>query len=111
MPNIQTEAKDASIQELTTAIDSQGMQSYFESLKLHLLTEVVEDLEDTAEIENAINTGWQGVARDNFLTNLSKQITSIEEDLEKEYNNVEARMGELQSDYFNQDQNMVQIEE
>ncbi len=96
------------ISDMTTGIDSTGMQNYVESLKLHLLQEVKDDIDDVQSIVDTINSGWQGVSRDRFLASFEKARESIKADLDQEFNNVVGRLSELQTNYFKQDENMVQ---
>ena len=96
-----------SINELSTGVDSDGMLSYIEDLKAVLITETIGKIDNIDAIDTAIKNGWQGVARDRFLTDFADARTSVKEDLEKEYKNLNYRLDELQSQYFQADLNMI----
>ena len=95
------------ISELTTGVDRSGMESYIESLRLHLITEVFQDIDDVSAIEATINAGWQGVSKDRFLDQFKTMREQIKEDLQKEFINTTNRLYELQSNYFKQHENMM----
>lgn len=95
------------IDGLTMGVSTQGMQQYREDLRMELLEQTKEKLEDVGEIQTAVDAGWQGEARDKFLIDFGEAIRSIEEDLVKEYNDLDNRLQELEQNYFTQDKNMM----
>ena len=95
------------IDSLSTGIDSKGMDAYLESLKADLITKTAEKINSIAEIESAINAGWQGIAKDRFMNDFEKQREAVITDLEKEYGNLLTRLNEVQTEYFQTDINMI----
>ena len=67
---------------------------------------VKEKLDDTANMQAAIDAGWQGKSRDDFYKDFNKSIERIGADLEAEWNNLEAKIFELADNLFKQDKNM-----
>ncbi len=96
-----------SIGDLTTGIDSNGMESYIDTLKASLITETKDKIDDISAIQSSIDAGWQGVAKDRFMKDFEEARKLVKEDLEKEYENLENRLAELQAQYFEADQNMI----
>lgn len=92
---------------VTEGIDTVGMRTYLDNLKVDLLDKVSEKIDDTQAVEDAINNGWQGVARDRFLSQFASARRSIKKDLEAEYKDLKARFKELERFYFEQDANMM----
>lgn len=102
-------ATDSSFESMTEGISADGMATLLENLKASILTEVAQQLEDTAEMETAFKSGWQGEARDAYLENFKKAITAVKDDLEAEYNDLVQKFQELQENYFNADKNLVDM--
>lgn len=96
------------IADLSIGISASGMDSYKESLKADLLITSKEKINNFAEVEAALNKGWQGAALDKFKTQLQTTATKICEDLDKEYQDLENRLTDIQSAYFSADNNIIQ---
>ena len=94
---------------ITEGISSQGMANYLDKLQVDLLQKVSETLDDTADLEAAINKGWQGRSRDIFLERFNAAIKSTEEDLHAEYADLVNKMSELSQNYYEQDAKMMDI--
>ena len=103
-----TNSTSLGIQDLTTGISQDGMESYKESLRAELLISSQEKIKNLAEVEAALNKGWQGVALDRFKKQMSTTAQKICEDLDAEYKDLEARLTDLQSAYFNADNNLME---
>ena len=101
-------ANNMTIDTMTIGVDHSGMDSYREALKLEVLTNTREKINEVADVENAINNAWQGVSRDRFLTQFKNTRESISDDLEAEYNDLDSRLNELEYMYYQQDQNMIE---
>lgn len=100
--------RDVGIDGLSIGISSQGMDEYIEVLRISLLQNVKEQIDDVTELETKINAGWQGQSRDRFLNLFEQSRNNVKDDLEAEYNDLVARLVELQQNYFAQDANMIQ---
>ena len=95
------------IGSFSTGVSADGMNDYMESLKTKYITETRDLLDDVEEINNAINQGWQGVSKDNFMEQFEKAREVVKEDLDKEYQNFQNRLDELSAQYFETDQNLL----
>ena len=97
-----------SLEDMTIGISKKGMESYREQLEHDLLISVVNEINDTEALEEAINKNWQGAARDRFIDDFNSARVEIGQDLKKEYNDLSARLTELESNYFAQDYMMIE---
>lgn len=100
-------ATNATIGDLSIAVDKNGMEAYRGNLRVKLIVECETKLDDTEALVTAINAGWQGISRDKFLKALNKEIEDVKNDLEREYQDLNNRLIELESYYYKQDQEMV----
>ena len=101
-------ASDTGISDLTVGISKSGMEAYIQQLKADLLDTSVEKINDTSNMLNAINSGWQGASRDNFISDFNAAREAIANDLIAEYNDLAARLQELQDNYFKQDSELYE---
>lgn len=103
---------DVGIADLTEGISHAGMEAYLEELKATVLTETINVINNEADaLQNAINVGWQGRARDVFFDKFNTVRSNIAEDLTQEYYDLVARLQELEDNYFNQDKKMLEFME
>lgn len=103
-----TEQKSLGINDLDIGISSEGMSTYKENLKTHLLDNTISELNTSyTEIMKVINLGWQGVARDRFDQKFNDTCKQIGEDLSAEYTDLCARLDEIQAYYYEQDLKLI----
>lgn len=102
-----TGSTNVGIDGLTIGVSKEGMEEYRESLRISLLEDTKTKLQDVAAIQAAIDSGWQGYARDHFFEDFDQQIEKIIEDLQKEYEDLDNRLTELEENYFGQDYHMM----
>lgn len=95
------------IGELSTGIDSKGMDSYLESLKAELITKTAEKINNITDIQGVIDAGWQGIAKERFMKAFETQREAVITDLGKEYANLLTRLSEVQTEYFQTDMQML----
>ena len=103
------ENRDLALDGMSEGVSKKGMEAYMEKLQIELLKGVSEKLEDTDGISAAIIQGWQGEARDAFLTKFSKAIQQVEQDLMAEYTDLLYRLSELAENYYEQDKKMMDL--
>lgn len=97
---------DLGIESLSTGISKGGMFEYLDNIKAEVITGTERIINDVTHIENAINSGWQGVAKDRFLIAFKEKREALLADLNKEYDNLYWRLLELEEQYFKADANM-----
>lgn len=98
---------DLSISELTTGIDSKGMDDYMHELYIDILETVANQINDVTAVTTAINNCWQGNSKEKFLEDFTQARELIVTDLKAEYEDLKNRLEELRSFYFEQDQKMM----
>lgn len=96
------------ITEMTTGMSASGMETYLENIKAEILTNVQGQL-DTARdnINNKLKQAWVGQSEERFEQLLTKAVDDVKVELEAEYNALAARIGELQNDYYNQENALI----
>ena len=100
-------SENLGIDSLTVGIDKKGMINYREHLRIEVIKNTQEKIDDYSGVVNAITDCWQGESRDRFLRSFRDMRERIKNDLEQEYNDLEARLKDLENMYFKQDQNMI----
>lgn len=105
-----TGSTDVGISDLTMGVSKSGMAKYKEDLKTNVLVKVSDKINDVTTVITAIEAGWQGISRDNFLTDFAAARGSICADLKEEYNDLQARLEELEDSYFRQDASLYELE-
>lgn len=95
------------IGDLDIGVSQQGMEQYISELRFELLQTSKEKINSVDTIVNAINNGWQGRSRDIFLEKFSTAREEICADLDKEYQDLENRLTDLQSAYYAADINLM----
>ena len=97
------------IDEMTIGVDKGGIESYKEQLKADLLTSVSDQLDSSQEaIVTAIKAGWRGASEEKFERDLDEAIKAIKRDLKEEYDDVSARIDDLQSYYYAEDSKLAE---
>lgn len=92
---------------LNIGFSEEGLAEYKTNLKTKVITDTEAIINDISEIENALNAGWQGVAKDKFVDEFAEARRQIVADLNREYEDLEARFAQLQNTYFEQDNTMM----
>lgn len=98
---------DLNISDITIGIDKTKMANYKENLKTILLIQTQDLLRNVGEIQATIDSGWQGISRDQFYKSFESAIEKVCNDLEAEYDDLEFRLTELEHNYLNQDAAMM----
>lgn len=95
------------IDSLTIGVSHAGMDAYRDALRMEILQTTRDLIDDVADVETSINNCWQGVSRDRFLEAFQQTREQIKNDLDAEYNDLDARLSELEYAYYQQDSNMI----
>jgi uncharacterized protein YukE len=95
---------------MTVGVSASGMENYREELKSVVLIDTSTLIDDVSGIESALNAGWQGASKDAFLQKFAQHREALKGELAAEYQDLENRLEELQSFFFNQDQKMIDME-
>lgn len=95
------------IANLDIGFSVEGLEEYKSKLQIDLIEGTSEKLNNTQTMFQVINAGWQGTSRDKFITEFNDTISKIITDLQAEYEDLQARLGEIQNNYFEQDNNLM----
>ena len=98
------------IETLTIGVSRDGMRTYRDELNHIVLKETQSRLDDVTDFEGAINQCWQGQSRDKFLKDFKEDREKIKRDLKEEYKDLEARLEELENQFFAQDDRLMEGE-
>ena len=101
--------RDMAFTQVTHGISKQGIEGYLEYLKLSIITQIEQKLDDTSGFETAINKGWQGASRDVFFEKVGKAIKSTKDEINAEFNNLRLKLSQLTNDYYGQDKAMINL--
>ena len=97
------------IGDLTIGVSRAGMEQYREDVKLEMFDNTISVLrEHFNDVKKEIDTAWQGVSRDRFVESMNKKIEDICSDLEQEKIDLNNRLIELEDNYFNEDEGLIQ---
>ena len=93
---------------VTIGFDAAGLEKYIENLRLNILEEVIKTIDNGWDpVNEAINDAWTGASKDAFVNDFAKTIGEVKEHLTYEFAEIESRLRDIQTFYFNQDQNMM----
>lgn len=94
------------IEDLDIGISKRGMDEYKKSLKTIVLKNTGDKLDDADQLIEAIKAMWQGESCEAFLKDFKTARNNMKKDLEAEYEDLEARLNELEGNYFEQDRRL-----
>lgn len=95
------------IDNLDIGFSASGLEEYKATLEADLIAKTEQILNNQTAVIEAINAGWQGKSRDVFLGQFSDTVTHIIEDLNYEYEDLLERFKEIQNNYYEQDENLM----
>ena len=96
-----------STSSLDYGFSSAGMQSLDTSLNELLYEDIKKKLDDLeSSVEDQLNNCWQGLSHDRFVGDLKLYILKVENEIQKEYNNLRENMNDLSAYYLKQDDEM-----
>lgn len=96
-----------SIGELNYGYDAGGVDAYIEEIKAKVLTEVAAQLDDISAIENACNNHWEGLAKENFLTNLKTDVAHVKEQYQALYYALSNEIHSVHAAMANKDESLI----
>lgn len=96
-----------SIEEMTMGVSNAGMEAYKENLRLKIVDETINLIDNYQEVETELEKCWVGTSKDKFMKEFAVARESIKTDLKLEQNDLEERLLELEALYFKQDEEMM----
>lgn len=95
------------IENLDIGFSESGFNEYKKTLEADLIAKTEEILKNQTAVIEAINAGWQGKSRDIFVEQFQNTVNRIIDDLNYEYQDLEERFKEIQNNYYEQDNNLM----
>ena len=98
------------IESFDVGVSTLGLESYISDLKLTLLENVLEMIDEVSSVNTALDAGWQGVSRDRFDEQFRRAREDLKTDLTREFADLQYKLIQMQQSYIEQDQNLIAIE-
>lgn len=95
------------INNLDIGFSASGLEEYIKLIDVKLLQNIQTELNNTDTLINTINAGWVGKSRDIFLQQFEQSINAVINDVQAEYEDLMTRFSEIQSNYYEQDNELM----
>ncbi len=96
------------IGDLDIGVSAGGMSAYGDLLHTEVFESTKQLLDTEVEaIEAKLAEGWQGESFDRYKEKLEAQVETMKGELDAENADLQNRLTELESYYFNQDKNLI----
>lgn len=89
-------------QNATHGVSFTGMETYKTDLQMNTFRRIIDAINNTADVEAAVQSGWMGSAADNFIHNINTgankmadQIKDIETMLMTELDGIMSQIGDM----------------
>lgn len=96
------------IGDLSIGVSVKGAYDYLDGIKKNAIGSAIDALEDTNDVTQTFQAGWQGKAEANFEKNLYNATKTIIKELELIKTNIESLVSEMIEDWANQDSELVE---
>lgn len=96
--------------DITIGFDAMGAEDYLINLNNLLIQQTKEKLNDISGIEAAIQSGWQGVSQENFITNLKSAELKVQATLDELENTLRTQFASISSAWQEQDVDMIPLD-
>lgn len=99
-----------SISNLTNAIDTIGTEEYLEELRLQVIVEAQNKLEESINrMTQIVDYGWSGGSKDVFLNNYRTEVNAAKTSLDEAMKQVENVFGQLGESWQDNERNLIDI--
>lgn len=89
-------------QNASHGVSFSGMETYKTDLQMNTFRKIIDAINNTADVESAVKSGWVGTAADNFISNvqtgankMADQIKDIESMLMTELDGIMSQIGDM----------------
>lgn len=76
-------------------VSYKGLDKIKDDIKMHLVTEATEKLEDYYTVTNSISSAWHGEDSENFIDNFTTSIKEVKEALNDYNAQIEKKLNEI----------------
>lgn len=94
------------IDSLDIGMSVEGVKEYQQKIE-SLMSDLKEKMRDLSKISNALDSGWAGQSKVDFLYDMAQIVSHAIYAMDLEYEDLENRFQELKNNYHNQDNNML----
>ena len=98
------------IGDLTNGVSANGAADYVAGLNTGAINNAIKVLQNTTNVKNALQSGWQGSAEANFEKNLDNAVNTVVSTLDTIKKGIESLISDLVEDMANQDGSLVEEE-
>lgn len=99
------------INDVTIGFDAMGAEDYLNNLNNLLISQTKEKLNDLNGIEGALQSGWQGTAQENFMTNLRASVGKVQSTLDELEGTIRNQFSSISNVWQEQDVDMVPLDD
>lgn len=96
------------IGDLSIGVSVKGAYDYLDGIKTKAIGKAIDALQDTNNVTQTFQAGWQGKAEANFEKNMYNATQTITKELELIKTNIESLVAEMIEDWANQDEALVE---
>ena len=96
-----------SIGDMHYGYDSGGISAYLAEIHDEYLKKAEEAVRDTSGVVDVCKAEWEGIARDNFVTNLQSDAEHVAAQFEKLYNILTSEINSVGAAMANKDETMI----
>ncbi len=97
------------IGDMSHGFSQEGAEAYLAELNAKAITETKNILGDTAEIQKALEAGWQGQAQINFMQNFNESVVKIQEALDNCSQALNSEFSQITNAWIEQDSKMIDL--
>lgn len=98
------------IGDMSHGFSQDGAETYLAELNAKAITETKNILGDTAEIQKALEAGWQGQAQINFMQNFNTAVIRIQAALDNCSNALHSEFSQITNAWIEQDSKMIDLD-
>lgn len=87
-----------------------GLQHYIDDLNMQVFNRIRRLIDNTRDLENAVEREWRGQAADNFIQNLMTGSRELLNKVEEVRETINTRLDSLQQQMLDMDANLVDLD-
>ncbi len=98
------------IGDFSYGYDTAGVEGYLDAINSEAITTAKEAVLDISEIKSCCESEWEGKARENFVTNLTKDSQHVAEQFDALYQILVSEINSLNAAMANKDETLISVE-
>lgn len=91
-------------------VDVNAVEEYIKQIKAIAIEEAIAQLNNTDTLKAALDDGWRGQAKENFLTNFETARNDVVKSLYDGYNALVSEINQIGQGWLDQDNDMVKLQ-